>query len=213
MKNFGLHKIGIGLGIWLGLTFCVSNAFGQDADHGQDGFKLCASCHGFRGEGNALVNAPALAGQESWYLERQIRNFRDKIRGGDAKDANGHRMAQMAMGLSDDDDIADLVAYIETLPAAKSALVLTGNAETGRQAYSTCAACHGQNASGNSALNAPGLARLDDWYQLGQLKKFKAGLRGTDARDTYGQQMQPMATMLVDEQAMQDVIAYIVTLR
>ena len=63
----------VGLAAGLALAAVGSNA--QDVAHGADDYKLCASCHGFRGEGNMLVNAPALAAQEDWYLERQIQPF------------------------------------------------------------------------------------------------------------------------------------------
>jgi cytochrome c553 len=33
------------------------------------------------------VNAPKLAGQPRWYLERQLRNFKHGLRGGEPGDA------------------------------------------------------------------------------------------------------------------------------
>ena len=52
-----------------------------------------------------------------------------------------------------------------------------------------------------------------DWYLLVSLEKFKAGVRGSAPGDKTGSVMRPMAAMLTDEQAMKDVIAYIMTLR
>ena len=54
-----------------------------------------------------------------------------------------------------------------------------------------------------------GLAKLDDWYVLTQLKKFKAGIRGANPADVSGATMRPMAATLPDEQAMRDVVAHI----
>ena len=187
-------------------------AAAQNAMHGATAYKLCAGCHGFQGEGNRIVSAPALAGLEAWYLERQLRNFRDGIRGHAGDDRLGQSMALMTRGLESDDEIRDIVAYIETLPAASPAPTLDGDAEGGRSAYATCSACHGADGRGLEALNAPGLTGIDDWYQLAQLNKFKEGLRGRLAADTYGQQMAPMVMSLADEKAMKDVIAYIETL-
>ena len=207
MKSTSLTLVGFGL------LLAALPASAQNAGHGADGFKLCASCHGFEGEGNRLVNAPSLGGRETWYLERQIKNFRDGLRGHTDDDTHGKNMAQMVRGLESDEDILDIVAHIQTLPPASPEATLDGDVDKGRTAYAACAACHGAAGEGNADLNAPALAGVDDWYQLAQLQKFKAGTRGALAGDVYGQQMAPLARLLPDEQAMKDVIAYIRTLQ
>lgn len=196
----------------LGLVLCAAPASAQDANDGAEGYKLCAGCHGFSGEGNRLVDAPSLAGRESWYLERQIRNFRDGLRGHGDDDAPGRNMAAMMAGLTSDEDILDIVAYIETLPAADHEPTVEGDAGNGQTVYATCIACHGAEGEGNAVLNAPALAGVEDWYQLAQLQKFRNGTRGGDSADVYGMQMAPMARALGDEQAMRDVVAYIASL-
>lgn len=70
-------------------------------------------------------------------------------------------------------------------------------------------ACHGAEAEGNKALNAPGLKGLPDWYIVTQLKNFKSGARGADPKDTEGMQMRPMAMTVPDEAAMANIAAYI----
>ena len=87
-----------------------------------------------------------------------------------------------------------------------------GDAEKGKALYATCGACHGPNAEGMEALNAPKLAGQEPWYVVRQLQNFKNGVRGANPRDTYGMQMAPMAQILVNDQAMEDVAAYIQTL-
>ena len=67
------------------------------------------------------------------------------------------------------------------------------------------------DGSGNPALGSPPLKHASDWYLLSQLKKFKGGVRGTNPMDTNGALMVGMAQTLVDEQAMKDVIAHIMT--
>ena len=203
MNNTFLVVIGIGL------MLCGSNGLAQDAKRGTEPFKVCAGCHGFKGEGNQLVGAPKLAGQQGWYLARQIRNFRDGIRGTNEADARGHTMSQMASSRMSDEEIEDLVDYIATLPDVRAKLTIEGNAVKGGQLYATCAACHGAKAEGNPQTGAPALAGMDDWYQLVQLEKFKNRVRGADPDDSHGQQMASIATLLSDEQAMKDVIAYI----
>lgn len=195
------------------MAFFALDGQAQDVNHGKDDYKLCASCHGFNGAGNQLVNAPALAGQESWYLQRQLVNFRAGIRGAASGDTHGQSMALMTRGLTSDDTIADIVAYIGTLPKAKPAVTITGDKANGKSQYATCAACHGVSAEGNATLNAPALATIDDWYQLRQLQLFRDGSRGAHADDVYGQQMRPMAAVLADDKAMRDVVTYISSLR
>lgn len=86
-----------------------------DAAKGKTLFATCVACHGGGAEGNKALNAPRLAGQEDWYLVRQLKNFKDGIRGADPNDIYGQQMAPMAQLLPDDQAIADVVAYIETL--------------------------------------------------------------------------------------------------
>lgn len=200
-------------GLTIGMALAAVEGNAQDVAHGAVDYKLCASCHGFKGEGNALVNTPALAGQEDWYLERQMRNFRDGIRGGSSEDIHGFTMSQMARGLETDEKIADIVAYIDTLPSPSPAETVDADADRGRALYASCVACHGALAQGNPSLNAPSLATTDDWYQVRQLKLFKQGLRGAHAADTYGQQMRPMASVLADDAAINDVVSYINSLK
>ena len=102
--------------IWLvgdrGPTYQVD---AEAAERGQAFYKVCAACHGEDGAGNPDTQAPRLAGQHPWYLERQLRNFRAGIRGADTADVNGFMMRPMATGLPDDQAVTDVVAYISTL--------------------------------------------------------------------------------------------------
>jgi cytochrome c oxidase subunit 2 len=102
------------------------------------------------------------------------------------------------------------VAALVTLYSAGA--LAAGDAARGKTLYATCGACHGPNAEGMEALNAPKLAGQEEWYVIRQLQNFKAGVRGNNPRDTYGMQMAPMAQILPDDQAMADVAAYIKTL-
>lgn len=207
MKNVLLVLLALG-------SVCQTlDAVAQDTKRGADAYKLCAGCHGFKAEGNELINAPALAGQEDWYLERQLENFRDGIRGSVSDDVHGQRMAQTMMAVDGDREIADIVAYIGTLSRISPASTLGGDTDAGRALYTPCAACHGANGEGNVTLNAPALATMQDWYQLAQLKKFADGTRGRAPGDVYGMQMAPMVATLTDEQAMRDVIAYVTSLQ
>ena len=91
-------------------------------------------------------------------------------------------------------------------------LLAAGDANKGKTLYMTCGACHGVGGMGNEALGAPKLAGQSGWYLVAQLKKFKAGIRGSHPEDTWGKAMAPMAKMLGDADA-EDVVAYILTLK
>ena len=194
------------------VLFLGPAALAQNASHGEAEYKLCAGCHGFRGEGNALVSAPALAGLQDWYLERQLDNYRAGIRGAGEDTTAGQTMGTMALALTSDTEVRDVVAYIAGLPEPGPTRSLGGDASRGEALYTACAACHGAAAEGNAALNAPALATMSDWYLVSQLQAYKTGTRGTHADDTWGRQMRPMAATLVDDQAMRDVAAYITSL-
>jgi cytochrome c oxidase subunit 2 len=172
-------------------------------------YATCAACHGASGEGNLALNAPKLSGQGGWYLERQLKQFKQGARGTHDKDVFGKMMAPMAATLADDTAIADVVAFIASLPDAPVTTTLKGDLEAGRRSYVTCAACHGADGRGIAATNAPRLKGMSDWYMARQLSNFRTGVRGTHAQDIHGAQMALVAGMLADDAAVGDVLAYI----
>lgn len=184
-----------------------------DAAAGKSAYAVCAACHGQQGEGNVAMNAPKLAGQEPWYIERQLTAFRDGLRGTAPGDTFGAQMRPMAMAVGDATAQANLIAYIASLPDTEVATTITGDAAAGKTAYMVCAACHGQNAEGNQQMGGPALAGQEDWYLVRQINNFKKGLRGYDPKDTFGMQMKPMAATLATDKAVNDVVAYIDTLK
>ena len=82
----------------------------------------------------------------------------------------------------------------------------------GQASFQVCTACHGADARGNPDMHAPPLLVQSDWYLVTQLRKFKAGWRGTHPQDIWGMTMRPNAMML-DDAGMTNVVAYIQTLR
>jgi cytochrome c oxidase subunit 2 len=86
-----------------------------------------------------------------------------------------------------------------------------GNADLGAAQYAVCATCHGQQGEGIVAMNAPKIAGQSAWYLKRQIMNYKKGLRGAAPGDTFGQQMTGMVAMLVDEQAVDNVVAHIGT--
>ena len=193
-------------------TFAQSAAqVAGDAVAGMPLYAVCAACHGQQAEGNPALNAPKLSGQGDWYLRRQLQNFRNGARGTPDQDVAGKTMAAMAATLVDDASIDNVVAYIKTLSDNPALATVRGNAQHGQIPYKTCGACHGADGQGVQAMNAPRLKGMSDWYLVTQLKNFQQGIRGVHPNDMYGPQMAMMATILVDDQATRDLVAYINT--
>ena len=92
----------------------AARTLGGDAARGRSLYRTCAVCHGPNGEGTWATNAPRLAGMSDWYLARQIRNFRDGVRGRHPQDFNGAQMAGMVKTLHNEEAIGDLLAYVQT---------------------------------------------------------------------------------------------------
>jgi cytochrome c oxidase subunit 2 len=61
------------------------------------------------------MNAPRMAGMSDWYLKRQLENYQTEIRGQHPTDFYGFQMSLMARTLYGEQDIDDLIAYINTL--------------------------------------------------------------------------------------------------
>ena len=206
----GLVALSVAL---LGGICASSQVVAADAAAGQAAFAVCAACHGPQGQGIQAMNAPRLAGQAGWYVRRQLEAFRAGHRGTAPGDVYGMQMRPMANAVADPVAVDNLIAFLESLPAgAPAPATVQGDSAAGKLAYATCSACHGANGEGNQALGGPRLAGQDDWYLVRQIQSFNQGLRGYDPKDSYGQQMKPMAAMLATPQAINAVVAYINTL-
>jgi len=194
-------------------TFAESQNFTLgNPDMGQAAYAVCGSCHGQQGEGNVALNAPKIAGMEAWYVTRQLEYYQQGIRGKHEKDTYGMQMAPMASTLVGSAAVNDVAAYIQTLQAFDVPDTLQGSVDRGQSYYVTCATCHGKKGQGKRGLNAPRLSGQHDWYIKRQLQNFKQGIRGRHKKDLYGVQMSMMSRILRDEQAMDDIAAYINTL-
>ena len=202
---------------WLGAypTFAqISARPAGDAAAGQGHYAVCAGCHGMQAEGNPALHSPKLSGLGEWYLQRQLKNFKQGARGTHDKDVFGKMMAPMAATLADDTAIENVSAYIKTLPDKPAPATVQGNANSGRRLYvSTCGTCHGPRGQGVQAMHAPGLQGMSDWYLVTQLKNFKQRVRGAHPQDMYGPQMALMSETLPNDQAINDLVAYINTIK
>ncbi|MBX2838790.1 MAG: cytochrome c4 [Gammaproteobacteria bacterium] len=167
-----------------------------DADAGKAKSATCAACHG--ADGKAIIPAyPNLAGQHAGYTAKQLMNFRDG-------DRVNPVMSPMAAGLSDE-DIADLAAYYESLPAIPGVADESAELQKGADIFQggiagtgipACSGCHAPNGSGNPAANFPALSGQDAGYLEAQLKAFRAGERQNDP----GSMMRSLAKRMTDDE-------------
>lgn len=73
----------------------------------------CGACHGETGQGNKVFKAPKLSGLSGSYLQRQMSNFRNGIRGDHKDDKLGRQMALMAR-MSSGQELNDILFYLES---------------------------------------------------------------------------------------------------
>ncbi len=204
----------VGITLALGIMTAENASAAGDPAKGKAAYAVCSACHGANGMGNKALNAPQIAGQEPWYLERQLNNFKGGIRGANPKDTYGMQMRPMALTLANDQAVSDMAAFLSSMPVSKSSeSTVKGDTSAGKASYMICQTCHGPKGGGNRALNSPNLTGLQDWYIVRQLKNFKAGIRGSKSGDLFGMQMRPMAMTLANDAAINNVTAYIATLK
>ena len=184
-------------------------ALAEDVAAGKALYEPYATCHGSRAEGNPSLAAPALAGQSPAYLARQLRLFRDGVRGSDPQDTGGQLMRPLAATLGDEQAVAAVIAYVAKLPVTGAQVAPAGDATAGnKQFQGKCGACHGARGQGNDAFNAPRINHLDAAYVVRQVRNFRSGIRGQHGSDIYGRQMAMMAALVSDDE-LKDIAAYL----
>ena len=96
-------------------TETAAASFQGSAENGKVLYAICVSCHGADGAGNKALNAPRIAGQQVWYVKRQLAAFKSGMRGTHSEDIYGRTMRPMAMTLPSDQAMADISAYVNSL--------------------------------------------------------------------------------------------------
>jgi cytochrome c oxidase subunit II len=184
---------------------------GGDPAAGRLRFSVCGACHGLQGQGNEALGAPRIAGLPAWYTARQLQSFSNGMRGGPESDKTSRQMTTFALNLSAA-DIANLSAYLESLPSTESVHEASDYAvaeATGQAAYQQCASCHGPNAEGMEALGGPPLRGLNAWYFKKQLNDFKSGIRGYSETDTFAASMRAIAQSIDTQETADAIAAYL----
>ena len=140
---------------------------------------VCGTCHGVDGNSRNPM-FPRLAGQKAWYIEQQLKQFRDHTRGDPYAVAY---MYGMAGDLSDAtiDALAQYFSHQKPGPGkSHPAAVIAEGSEIYHhgipsQGLPACAACHGPQALGSKQF--PRLAGQHAEYILKQLASFQSNMR------------------------------------
>lgn len=148
----------------LGLTGNVEN--------GEEAFEVCSACHLPSGAGRPDGTFPQLAGQHTTVLIKQIADIREGRR-------DNPIMYPFAKTLIDPQELADVAAYIETLPIPSDNGKGPGtNLARGKELYQRdCTKCHGENGAGNAEKFYPVLAGQHYKYLLRQITDIAEGRR------------------------------------
>jgi cytochrome c oxidase cbb3-type subunit III len=119
----------------------------------------CAQCHGSDARGSQ--GFPNLTDQD-WLYGGKPENIVETITKGRAGN-----MPPMGAAVGNSDDVRDLANYVLSLSGSPHDSLRAG---LGKSKYSACAACHGMDGKGNTALGAPNLT--DDVWLHGWGKEF-----------------------------------------
>ena len=169
----------------------------------------CSVCHGVNGEGKPELFSPSIAGLPWWYVEAQMKQFRDGHRGVHPDDLPGMQMHAISLSLTDEQikEVSQMVAamppFITPPPAADVDL------KSARYRYANeCMACHRYNGTGDRVFQSAPLITLDRAYLERQLKHYRDGLRGAVPGDLYGVKMVDACRELSDEDIL-ELVDYI----
>lgn len=140
----------------------------------------CLSCHGANGNSGAAVN-PKLAAQHPEYTDKQLANFKAKVR-------NNPIMTPIAAQLTDQ-EMRDVGAYLARQTLKPASAKSKDTIEQGQKIYRAgiankgvpaCAACHGPAGAGIPA-QYPRIGGQFSEYTEAQLVAFRQGGRKNNA--------------------------------
>lgn len=158
---------------------------------GKEKSLLCQACHGKDGN-SSTPDCPKLAGQYAEYIQKEIRDFQI----GSRRDP---MMTEIALRLTNKQDLADIAAYFASQSQMKGAApVISENGHRRFTAGNGCQTCHGVNGKG-LAPNKPGAPVIGGQhkeYLVKQLRDFRSGARSNEGTGIMGM----IASMMSDEQ-------------
>jgi cytochrome c553 len=142
-------------------------------EEGRELYEVCSECHRSNGGGIPDGTMPQVAGQHSSVLIKQLMDIRSGLR-------RNPSMYPYVARLDDPQDLADLAAYIETLPIPEDNGEGSGrDLERGKRLYGeNCLRCHGARGEGSALSFYPKLAGQHYRYLVRQIIDIAGGRRG-----------------------------------
>ena len=166
----------------------------------------CRVCHGTK----ESQRGPILDGMEYWYLYDQLQKFRSGLRGQNPENRSEHMMGVGIRKIKNDLESAYIANWFSQQAPKPAVRTIRGDVKKGKKFYEQrCASCHGENGEGNRLVLGPALNRLEGWYFLDQMRKFRKGTRGYHPNDEGGQVMMA-ASQDISDGTLKDVVAYVV---
>jgi len=143
-----------------------------DLENGADAYEVCSACHLPNGGGRPDGTFPQLAGQHTTVIIKQIADIREGRR-------DNPIMYPFAKTLTDSQELADVAAFIETLPIPTDNGKGPGtNLEVGEKLYKRdCVQCHLNYGQGDAEKFYPVLAGQHYKYLLRQITDIAAKRR------------------------------------
>ncbi len=166
----------------------------------------CALCHSTK----EAQRGPILHGMDEWYLLGQIEKFRSGVRGKNPDNRSDYLMGVAVKKIRNEREMVLAAKWFAKQAPMPAIRTVSGDLPTGSSLYAArCAVCHGEKAEGKREFASPSLNRLEGWYFLDQMRKFRNGMRGRHELD-FGGQVMAAAVADLTKQQMQDVVAYVV---
>ena len=159
---------------------------------------FCQSCHGEDGN-SATSDFPKLAGQYAAYIQKQIKDFKAGAR-------QDPLMTDIALTVTDDQDLLDISAYFASQKQMKGAKpVITKAGQRRFQSGNGCQTCHGINGKGLAPNNphAPVIGGQHRDYLIKQITDFRSNARTNEPTGMMGL----IADLMTDEQ-IEEVASY-----
>ena len=209
-KIFDCKLVLWGIAFWATLSGCQTDSWESptsDSSRRPEAIVAeCTLCHSTQ----EAQRGPILHGMDNWYLLDQIQKFHSGVRGRDSDNRSEYLMGTAVKKIRNDYEMALAANWFskqEPLPAIRT---VKGDLEAGAELYATrCASCHGEEAEGKRETLSPSLTRLEGWYFIDQMKKFRSGARGSNLADLGGKSMSAAVNGMSNQQ-FKDVVAYVV---
>lgn len=155
----------------------------------------CRVCHGT----SEAQRGPILDGMEYWYLSEQLQKFHAGIRGQNPQNRSEYLMGIGTRKIVDQIEIAYLADWFAKQEPKPAIRTIQGDKVLGKKLYEQrCVQCHGERAEGNHKLKSPALDKLEGWYFIEQMRKFRSGKRGYHSQDEWGKVMATASKELAD---------------